>query len=155
MTATKARKPSAHPLDVDYLESRDWWSKVDTSNPRGCWPWTQSTGNHGYGQTWDGRTVRVAHRVAWQLHYGSEIPEGMTVDHECHNKVCCNPFHLRLLPNEENARANGKHAVTHCPKGHEYTTENTYVNPKGHRFCRQCSRDARAAHPTTNPPEVK
>lgn len=29
---------------------------------------------------------------------------------------------------------------THCPKGHEYTPENTYVNPKGWRLCRMCRR---------------
>jgi hypothetical protein len=27
---------------------------------------------------------------------------------------------------------------THCPKGHEYTSENTYVCPKGSRACRKC-----------------
>jgi hypothetical protein len=30
---------------------------------------------------------------------------------------------------------------THCPKGHEFTAENTYVNPKGYRECIQCRRD--------------
>lgn len=29
---------------------------------------------------------------------------------------------------------------THCPKGHEYTEENTYRNPQGRRWCRACSR---------------
>lgn len=31
---------------------------------------------------------------------------------------------------------------THCPRGHEYTDENTYVNPRGSRECRIC-RDER------------
>ena len=30
---------------------------------------------------------------------------------------------------------------THCPGGHEYTPENTYVNPSGHRRCRTCHRN--------------
>lgn len=30
---------------------------------------------------------------------------------------------------------------THCPSGHEYTPENTYVRPGfGHRLCRTCQR---------------
>ena len=31
---------------------------------------------------------------------------------------------------------------THCPQGHEYTTENTYVCPKGRRNCRTCRTEA-------------
>lgn len=27
---------------------------------------------------------------------------------------------------------------THCPSGHQYTPENTYVSPEGHRACRTC-----------------
>lgn len=27
---------------------------------------------------------------------------------------------------------------THCPQGHEYTKENTYINPQGRRWCREC-----------------
>jgi hypothetical protein len=27
---------------------------------------------------------------------------------------------------------------THCPQGHEYTEENTYITPKGSRVCRTC-----------------
>ena len=29
---------------------------------------------------------------------------------------------------------------THCKNGHEYTEENTYVNPRGSRTCKICSR---------------
>jgi hypothetical protein len=38
---------------------------------------------------------------------------------------------------------NGKHwkvNITHCPRGHEYTAENTYLIPAtGHRMCRTCT----------------
>ena len=27
---------------------------------------------------------------------------------------------------------------THCPQGHEYTPENTYIQPSGSRYCRKC-----------------
>ena len=29
-------------------------------------------------------------------------------------------------------------AKTHCPHGHEYSAENTYISPHGYRKCRQC-----------------
>lgn len=29
-------------------------------------------------------------------------------------------------------------AKTHCPKGHEYTPENTYYRERGWRHCRTC-----------------
>lgn len=29
---------------------------------------------------------------------------------------------------------------THCPQGHEYTPENTYVTPKGSRACKTCQK---------------
>lgn len=30
---------------------------------------------------------------------------------------------------------------THCKRGHEFNTENTYVAPDGHRECRTCNRE--------------
>lgn len=32
---------------------------------------------------------------------------------------------------------------THCPQDHEYTPENTYINPRGSRTCRTCTSKAR------------
>lgn len=87
----------------------------------------------------------LAHRVAYQALVGP-IPAGMTVDHTCHNRICCNPAHLRLLTNAENARDNGFATRTHCPKGHEYTPENTgRGNPRRpggrpSRVCLECRR---------------
>lgn len=126
-------------IDISWLRQRDWWADVDRSKPNECWPWVKSTASHGYGQTWDGTTVRLAHRVAWTLAHG-EIPAEMTVDHTCRNRRCCNPSHLRLLTNVENASDNGFATKTHCPHGHPYGGENLYVSPRGDRRCRICAR---------------
>lgn len=127
------------PIDVGWLERRSWWRDVDIGAPGACWPWVKSTASHGYGQTWDGTTVRLAHRVAWTLVRGA-IPDGMTIDHTCRNRRCCNPAHLRLLSNVENATDNGQGRKTHCPRGHEYAGANLYVGPQGDRRCRECAR---------------
>ena len=45
--------------------------------------------------------------------------------------------------NERDKVLKGRHAEqqkTHCPRGHEYTVENTYITPSrpNNRMCRQC-----------------
>jgi len=97
----------SRPLDFNFLRSSDWWENVDvTDDLSQCWEWLRSTASHGYGNTWDGVTVRLAHRVAWALHNFQQIPIGLTVDHTCRNQTCCNPGHLRLLTNKQNAGMN-------------------------------------------------
>jgi hypothetical protein len=37
----------------------------------------------------------------------------------------------------------GRPRLTHCYRGHEFTAENTYVNPGGERSCRICNKARR------------
>lgn len=70
-----------------------------------CHEWQAGRGSHGYGHFWmDGRNV-TAQRAAWLIFVGP-IPDGLTVDHRCRNPLCVRLDHLRLLPNDENARDN-------------------------------------------------
>jgi len=63
----------------------------------------------------------------------------------CNNKNCFNPKHLYLGNQSDNLQdatklgKTGQHNrnKTHCPKGHEYTKENTYKNGNG-RKCKTC-----------------
>jgi len=42
-----------------------------------------------------------AHRVSYLLYVGA-IPDGMLVDHTCHERSCVNPGHLRLATPKQN-----------------------------------------------------
>ena len=123
------------------IEDR-FWSKVDKSGE--CWLWTgASHGKDGYGafKSPPGMS-RLAHRVAWQLTHGSPPPEGLVLDHLCRVRRCVNPAHLEPIENLANLkRGNWKGYWTHCINGHEFTPENTYVNPRGTRECRICRRE--------------
>jgi len=130
---------------ADRLEDR-FWKYVGPPNADGCREWTGGRNNYGYGTFWlDGRSVK-AHRVAHELAVGP-IPPGVKVCHSCDNPSCCEPSHLFLGTQSDNVRDSAqkrRHVQsrkTHCPHGHEYTPENTYLSPDGrHRLCRDCLR---------------
>lgn len=51
--------------------------------------------------------------------------------------------------NQLDSVRNGTHHMarrTHCPQGHPYDSENTYVHPSGSRLCRECRRQYREDH---------
>lgn len=101
-----------------------------------CWEWNRKLDRHGYGHfKMDGRDW-LAHRAAYHLIKGG-IPAGLTIDHLCRNTRCINPDHLEAVTMRENLRRVPLKAA--CPKGHEYSDENTYWH-RGVRNCRACNR---------------
>ncbi len=109
----------------------------------GCWLWLggRRDRRHDYGTTgWNGKTW-YAHRLVFTL-LRYELPKNMLLDHLCRTPACCNPDHLEPCTSKINIHrgegvASKNLRKTHCPQGHEYTSENTY-EWKDQRFCRAC-----------------
>lgn len=77
-----------------------FWSKVEKTDT--CWNWTASKDQHGYGRFNDGQKVVKAYRWSYERHVGA-IPDGLVIDHLCHNPQCVRPHHLRAVTQKENA----------------------------------------------------
>jgi hypothetical protein len=116
----------------------------------GCQRWEGNLRSTGYGRVTFKRKSYYAHRVAWELVNGA-IPEGMTVDHECHNldatcpggvacphRACVRVDHLRLVtPAMNTFNAGHIHRTGRCKRGHEVADENVYWI-RGQATCRTC-----------------
>lgn len=117
---------------------------VGYPNPDSCWEWALARDKDGYGRWNAGGRGHRAHRVTWELVHGP-IPEGLQIDHQCRNRACVNPTHLRVVTPKVNATENNigptaaNVAKTHCPAGHPYEGENLRVIG-GSRYCNTCSR---------------
>jgi hypothetical protein len=120
-----------------------------------CWHWPHGLNKDGYGVTSEQGGQQLVHRVIWMRVVGP-VPDGLTLDHMCHNadeacpggpsclhRRCANPAHLVLAEGGHNTlRGRGGPAVnarkTHCKRGHPLAGANLYVNPRGQRQCRRC-----------------
>lgn len=70
-------------------------------DPGACWPWPGRIDKHGYGRCKVGKKAMLAHRAVYEALIG-EIPTGLTLDHLCRNRSCCNPRHLDPCTGGEN-----------------------------------------------------
>lgn len=113
--------------------------------PNGCWRWTGSI-SKGYGRYWDSEIRRKvqAHVFAYETLIG-RIPEGKEPDHLCRNPDCVNPEHLEPVTHQVNLQRGINNTFakskTHCPKGHPYDDDNTYINSFGRRSCKVCRKE--------------
>lgn len=97
-------------LDRNGIETSTWDSPEERFNQQyevdeetGCWEWTGTRHEHGYGQIGIDYITVGAHRYSYKLHNG-EIPEGAFICHKCHNPPCVNPDHLYAGDAKSNAQ---------------------------------------------------
>lgn len=140
---------------MTYKRAKTWeeYLRLRFAPGPGCWPWLGSVSKYGYGTTgWRRGTEQQAHRAVYELLVGP-IPDGLTLDHTCHNKDrtcasgraclhrrCVNPNHLAAVPAGENTLSGRSPSAlnaskTHCPQGHPYTRR---AGARGWRMCQPC-----------------
>ena len=135
-----------------FSDTERFTSKYAVNSDTGCWEWTRSLNDSGYGQFSISKKCYRAHRVSWKIFKGPLDPNKV-LDHKCKNRRCVNPEHLREVTSNENTLKNSfswwavNSEKTHCPRGHEYTAENTNLRPQScgkglvGRQCKQCIRE--------------
>ncbi len=134
---SKPKNPGIYAPPIERL-----LSKFEVDPETGCWIWTASVNNRGYGVFWDGQKTQLAHRASYEWFIGP-IPDGFTVDHLCRVRLCICPDDFEAVPNKENIlRGEGLTAryarATHCKNGHPLSGDNLFNHPRGARECRTC-----------------
>lgn len=95
-----------------------------------------------------GKRTALVHTLVAEAFLGPR-PEGLVVMHaddNPSNNHVSNLSYGTYAANSQQCHARGRGnnwnaAKTHCPAGHEYDDENTYIAPKGDRMCRACARE--------------
>lgn len=110
-----------------------FWSRVEKTTT--CWNWTAAKNDVGYGQMRFGGKAHYVHRMSFEMANGP-IPEGMLIDHICHNPACVRPDHLRAATKKQNSEnmlgatrksQSGIRGVWQIPSTGRWTAQFTHI----------------------------
>lgn len=90
------------PENIELTKAR-FWSRVDVGKKDECWLWQAGVDWDGYGLFKVKGVSNRSNRMAYAFAIGS-IPADMKIIHSCDNPGCCNPRHLSVGTNLDNAR---------------------------------------------------
>jgi hypothetical protein len=107
-----------------------------------CWLFNTYVEKTGYTRfEFEGKR-RQSHIYSWIAFYGTEVPEGLILDHLCLDKTCVNPRHLQPVTPTENdrrARFHYQQRKETCKNGHEFKDPNIiYRKVSATRVDRRC-----------------
>lgn len=107
----------------------------------------------------DGYKYITVQRKSWKLHrkicetfHGDPPSSTHVVRHLNGNPADNRPANLKWGTRKENSEDTKGHGTdsnlrkTHCPQGHEYSNENTYITSFGSRRCKTCNRKKALEH---------
>ena len=95
-------KGTTHEPNPHYHDPEESFAARTRQAEGGCLIWTGRLDKIGYGRiAAHGNRQYMAHRYAWER-VNEAIPEGMVIDHLCHNRACVNADHLRLVTQAQN-----------------------------------------------------
>ena len=125
----------------------------------GCWWYPAVPHKEGYATTrigWPVTKGAKIHRLSW-IYYRGDIPEGMVIDHTCHDpkvckggktcehRRCVNPDHMELVTQQDNTLRSSRllRHMDKCVHGHDLK-DNVYIyeRPTGTlTICKSCRKE--------------
>lgn len=108
-------------MNIEQKDIERFWTKVDKKSDNECWEWKSTILNTGYGQfTIKAINKYSSHRIAYSLYNNEVINITDLILHNCDNRKCCNPYHLRKGTHKENMKDMTNRNRSYKPNGEKH-----------------------------------